>query len=116
MIVTYVGEPAAFFFAVARNVAHEARRRKEIATDKIPETIVIASDTSDTYDCLVECLAVLSGDKSDLILDYYHYEGKDTITHHRLMARHLGLADGALRTRVHHIHTSLQILVVSCVI
>lgn len=114
MIDTYVGEPAAFFFAVARNVAHEARRRKEIATDKIPEIIVIAGSTSDTYDCLVGCLSVLAGDKRELILDYYQYEGKEKITHHRLMARNLGLTDSALRTRAHHIRTSLEKCVVKC--
>jgi DNA-directed RNA polymerase specialized sigma24 family protein len=114
MIDTYVGEPTAFFFAVARNVAHEARRRKEIATDKIPETTVIDRATSDTYDCLVECLAGIVEDKRELILEYYLYEGKDKITHHRLMARNLGVTDGALRTRAHHIRTSLEKCVVKC--
>jgi DNA-directed RNA polymerase specialized sigma24 family protein len=114
MIVTYVGEPAAFFYAVARNVAHEARRRKEIATDKIPEIIDIHNDTSDRYDCLVGCLGILPGDKQELILDYYLYEGKDKIMHHRLMAQNLGVTDGALRTRAHHIRTSLEKCVEKC--
>lgn len=114
MIVSYVGEPAPFFIAVARNVAHEARRRKEIATDKIPEGTVIADLTSDTYDCLVGCLAGMVEDKRELILEYYLYEGKDKITHHRLMARNLGVTDGALRTRAHHIRASLEKCVVKC--
>lgn len=114
MIDTYVGEPAAFFIAVARNVAHEARRRKEIATDKIPETTVIAGITTDTYDCLVGCLAVMVEDKRELILDYYLYEGKEKITYHRLMAQSLGVTDGALRTRAHHLRASLEKCVVKC--
>jgi DNA-directed RNA polymerase specialized sigma24 family protein len=114
MIAIYVGEPAAFFFAVARNVAHEARRRKEVATDKMPETIFITRDTTDRYDCLVRCLKELPGQKSDLILDYYLYEGKDKITYHRLMAQGLGVTDGALRTRAHHIRASLEKCVVKC--
>jgi DNA-directed RNA polymerase specialized sigma24 family protein len=114
LIATYVGEPAAFFFAVARNVIHEARRRKEVATDKIPEIIVITRETSVTYDCLIDCLAVLPGQKRELILDYYLYEGKDKITYHRLMARNLGVTDGALRTRAHHIRASLEKCVVKC--
>lgn len=114
MIVTYVGEPAAYFYAVARNVAHEARRRKEIVTDKIPEKINVAVETSDTYDCLVECLKVLPSDKCELILDYYVYGGKDKITHHRRMAQTLGVTDGALRTRAHHIRSSLEKCVVKC--
>ena len=114
MVVTYVGEPAAFFFAVARNVVHEARRRKEIATDAIPERFDLVSDPGDRYDCLVECLKELTADKRDLILDYYLYDGKDKIIHHRRMAQTLGVTDGALRTRSHSIRTTLEKCVVKC--
>jgi len=114
MIASYVGEPAAFFFAVARNVVHEARRRKEIATDKVPETINPVRDQSETYNCLVECLKGLQDDKRDLILDYYLYDGKDKITHHRRMAQELGITDGALRTRAHNIRSNLEKCVVKC--
>ncbi len=115
MIITYVGEPAAYFYAVARNVAHEAGRRKEIATDKIPEKIELITEKSDDkYDCLIECLGVLPDDKRDLILDYYLYEGKDKIAHHRRMAQVLGITDGALRTRAHHIRCGLEKCVVNC--
>ena len=114
LIATYVGEPAAYFYAVARNVAHEARRRKEIATDTIPEKREVISDPTDRYDCLVDCLKVLPGDKRDLILDYYLYEGKNKIAHHRLMAQNLGVTDGALRTRAHHIRANLEKCVDNC--
>src|SRR5688500_20147783 len=99
MIVTYVGEPAAYFYAVARNVAHEARRREEIGTDKIPEKINVAVETSDTYDCLVEGLKVLPSDKCELMLDYYVYPGKDKITHHRRMTQALEVTQRELRSR-----------------
>jgi DNA-directed RNA polymerase specialized sigma24 family protein len=114
MIDTYVGEPAAYFHGVARNVIHEARRRKEISTDKIPEIISVAREPSDTYGCLVECLSILPTDKHDLILDYYQYEGKDKIAHHRRMAQDLGITDGALRTRAHHIRSNLEKCVAKC--
>ena len=114
MVSTYVGEPAAYFFAVARNVEHEAKRRKEIATEKIPEKVELVTNTTDTFDCLVQCLKVLPGDKRELILDYYLYEGKDKIVHHRQMAQDLGITDGALRTRAHHIRVSLEECVLNC--
>jgi DNA-directed RNA polymerase specialized sigma24 family protein len=114
LIVTYVGEPAPFFYAFARNVVHEARRRKEFSTDKIPERTDVVSDPSDRYECLVDCLRVLPGDKRELILDYYLYEGKDKISHHRRMAQDLGVTDGALRTRAHHIRANLEKCVVKC--
>ena len=114
MIDSYVGEPAAYFYAVARNVMHEARRRKEIATDAVPENIEVAAVTSDRYDCLVKCLKVLPVDKRELILDYYLYAGKDKIKHHRRMAQNLGITDNALRTRAHNIRASLEKCVVKC--
>ncbi len=115
MIATYVGEPAAYFYGVARNVIHEAGRRKEIATDKLPEKIELNTDTkNDKYDCLVECLKVLPVDKRELILDYYLYDGKDKILHHRRMAQELGITDGALRTRAHHIRLDLEKCVLNC--
>lgn len=115
LVVTYVGPPAAYFYAVARNIIHEAKRRKEIATDKIPEKAELNRDTSDDkYDCLCQCLKFLPGDKRDLILDYYLYEGADKIVHHRRMAQSLGVTDGALRTRAHHIRENLEKCVVNC--
>lgn len=110
----YVGEPARYFYAVARNVAHEARRRREIATDKIPERPSQVTSTSDRYDCLIRCLKMLSHEKRELMLDYYLYEGRDKIEHHRRMARELGLTDGALRTRTHHIRANLEKCVLDC--
>lgn len=114
MISTYVGEPAAYFYAVARNVEHEAKRRKEIASDKLPEKLELATTTTDTYDCLIQCLKVLPGDKRELILDYYLYEGKEKIVHHRQMAQDRGITDGALRTRAHKIRASLEKCVLNC--
>jgi RNA polymerase sigma factor (sigma-70 family) len=114
IIDTFEGEPAVYFYAVARNVLHEARRRREIATDRIPEKPSQTINTSDNYDCLISCLKVLPGDKRELILDYYLYEGKDKVMHHRRMAQELGVTDGALRTRAHNIRTSLEKCVVNC--
>ncbi len=114
IVDTYVGDPAAYFYAVARNVIHEARRRKEIATDSIPEKTDAPTNTSDHYDCLIHCLQLLTSDKRELIVDYYLYDGKDKILHHRRMAQALGVTDGALRTRAHNIRTGLEKCVVNC--
>lgn len=111
----YVGEPARYFNAVARNIAHEARRAKEIATDKIPERPSLITDTSDSYECLLECLKLLPDKKRELILDYYLYEGRDKVEDHRRMAAELGITEGALRMRVYHIKAGLEKCVLDCV-
>ena len=111
----YVGEPAYYFNAVARNIAREARRAKEVATDKIPERPGLTTDTSDSYDCLLGCLKVLPEGKRELILDYYLYEGRDKVEHHRRLAAELGITEGALRMRVFHIKSGLEKCVSDCV-
>jgi DNA-directed RNA polymerase specialized sigma24 family protein len=110
----YVGEPVRYFHGVARNIIHEARRRKEIATERMPESLIQITITSDRYDCLLNCLGLLSVEKRDLILDYYLYDGRDKIAHHKSMAEQLGLTDGALRTRAHHIRVALEKCVLNC--
>lgn len=110
----YEGEKARYFHGVARNIIHEARRRKEIGTDKIPERSTPLTRTSDKYDCLLECLRLLSAEKHELILDYYLYEGKDKVECHWLMAEELGISVGALRTRAHHIRRDLEKCVLEC--
>lgn len=112
---TYEGEKARYFHGVARNVIHEARRRREIATDKIPEDLSPAPVRSDEYECLLKCLKLLLYERRELILDYYLYEGRDKVEHHRRMAEELGISTGALRTRAHHIRRELEKCVRQCV-
>lgn len=110
----YVGEPARYFHGVARNVIHEARRRKEVAMDAPPPGISQIKNTSDEYECLLKCLKLLPPDKHELILDYYLYKGRDKVKHHKLQADELGITEGALRTRVHHIRINLEKCVLQC--
>jgi RNA polymerase sigma factor (sigma-70 family) len=110
----YEGEKARYFHGVARNIIHEARRRKEIGTDKLPERSTPLTHTSDKYDCLLGCLRLLPAQKRELILDYYLYEGKGKVECHRRMAEELGISVGALRTRAHHIRRDLEKCVLQC--
>ena len=110
----YVGEPARYFHGVARNIIREARRRKEVATDKLPEHINQVVNTTDQYDCLLKCLKLLTEERRDLILDYYLYEGHDKIEHHKRMAEQLSLTEGALRLRAHHIRVALEKCILQC--
>jgi RNA polymerase sigma factor (sigma-70 family) len=110
----YVGEKERYFYAVARNVVREAGRRKEVATDKLPEHAARPATMSDRYDCLLECLGPMPARKRELILDYYLYEGRDKIEHHQRMAEELGVSIGALRKRAHHLRRDLERCVEQC--
>lgn len=112
---TYVGEPARYFHGVARYIIREVGRRKEIAVEEVPVVSTEAEAHSDEYDCLVKCLRFLPSDKRELILDYYIYDGRDKIEQHQRMANELGITDGALRGRAHHVRGTLEKCIHQCI-
>lgn len=110
----YIGEPVRYFHGVARNVVLEALRRREIATEVAPSFRCDIDVRSPEYDCLLNCLKFLSGEKRELILDYYLYEGHDKIEQHKLMAKELGITEGALRGRAFHVRVNLEKCILKC--
>lgn len=111
----YVGEPARYFHGVARNIILEVGRRREITTEVSPVAWIPANNKSDEYECLMRCLQFLTPSKRELILDYHVYEGHDKIEQHKIMAEELGISEGALRGRAHHIRSELEKCVLQCV-
>ena len=117
ILETYDGDPTRYFHGVARNIIRETARRKEILVE-VPAVWIDPRPTNVDLECLERCLKALEADakdKHDLILDYYLYEGHDKIAHHKEMAAELGISEGALRGRVHHIRASLLNCVRQCV-
>ena len=104
----YRGEPACYFYGVARNIIRESRKRKEFAAGIVDGRVDPRADASEEHDCLGHCLNCLSVSKRNLILDYYLYEGHSKIEHRRLMARQLKLTLGAVRNRAFQIRLNLE--------
>jgi DNA-directed RNA polymerase specialized sigma24 family protein len=113
ILETYDGEPTRYFHGVARNVIREQARRREISSE-VPPVWVDPRPTNAELDCLEHCLKLLAEDKRELMLDYFLYEGHDKIEHHKAMAAELGISEGALRGRVHHIRVALVKCVRQC--
>lgn len=111
---TYVGEPAAYFHGVARNLVFEERRRKEIPTDTIPFSYNRAAIQGDEYECLMRCLQFMTTQNRELILDYHVDKGHGKIETHKAIARELGISEGALRCRAHRIRVELEECVLEC--
>lgn len=103
---TYDGEPARYFHGVARNIIRETLRRKEISGE-VAAVWVDPQPTSEERECLERCLQQLPAEKRELILDYFLYEGHEKVEHHKSLAAELGISEGALRGRVHHIRATL---------
>lgn len=113
---TYVGEPARYFYGVARYLILERRRRRETTTDELPVAPPETNDRhSDEYECLLKCLKFLAPDKRELIVEYYLYQGHDKIEHHKAMAHELGITDSALRGRAFQLRSRLEKCISNCV-
>lgn len=111
----YNGDPARYFHGVSRNVLKEVVRQKEIAIEVTTVTFFVDPIISTELECLESCLGILQPERSDLILDYYLYEGHDKVEHHKRMAAALGISHGALRGRAFQIRGGLEECVKQCV-
>jgi DNA-directed RNA polymerase specialized sigma24 family protein len=110
----YVNEPVRYFHGVARNVLREALRRREVATDVVPERSTLRRPDNDLAECLQKCWRKLPTEKRELIYDYHVYDGHQKIDSHREMAGELAISVGALRTRAHHVRAGLERCVKEC--
>ena len=112
----YDGEPANYFYGVARNVLLEAGRRREIASG-VPQTVATPEEANPSveYECLVQCLGRLPPEQRELMLDYYLDEKQLKISGRKHLAEELNLTAAALRVRAHRIRVALEKCVRQCV-
>jgi RNA polymerase sigma factor (sigma-70 family) len=114
---TYVGDPAAYFYGVARMMLHEYSRRPmlELASpeDTTPEVTSVGS-AHESYRCLEKCLRQLSESNRQLILQYYSQEKENKVTNRKDLAHSLGISLSALRIRAQRIRASVQKCVIAC--
>ena len=111
----YEGPRVRYFRGVARNIIFEELRRKEIATDTLPERPTRDVDVSEEYTCLLRCLKFLKPKDRDFILDYHVYDGAEKIINHLVMAEELGISVTYLRVKAHRARISLEKCVLDCV-
>ncbi len=110
LLSNYSGEPARYFYGVARNVlleaAKERRKAERVATiDAIIEPI--REEHGPKYNCMVKCLNELQHEQRELILDYYDAARRKRIGQRQQLAKELGIGANALRLRAHRIRAFL---------
>ena len=115
IVETYEGDPALYFYGVARNVSREYHKFR-----KVPEPAPLAdSKTSDSIDaeldCLDECMERLLPKNRDLLLEYYQDDKQAKIDHRKSIAERYGLDMNALRIRVHRIRSVVAECTTACV-
>ncbi|HBR57997.1 MAG TPA: hypothetical protein DEA22_11110 [Blastocatellia bacterium] len=112
----FVGDQAAYFHGVARNVFLEYTRRPKPAPlpDDFEAPEVDETDNEQELDCLENCLSKLLPGQREMIVAYYDFnKGQKTGSRKRL-AETLGISMELLRIRTFRIRNSLQKCVMNC--
>lgn len=117
----YVGDPALYFYGVAKKVLRECERRdppKPLTPDmNVPEAPA-PSDEPDggtrLRECLRRCLRELEPEDRMLILSYYQKSKQEKIDYRKTIAEQLGVGPNALRVRVYRIRASLKACTKRC--
>lgn len=106
LLENYVGDPALYFYAVAKKIYLESIKPKPppnvLAPDpEPPEVEALASH-------LDHCLDQLPRPDRDLVLRYHEFEKREKIRNRMSLAEEFKLSRNALRIRVCHIHSHLK--------
>ena len=72
------------------------------------------SDIERDYQCLEDCLALLTKEVRQMVLDYYSEDKLALINKRKAMAARLGITTAALRLRMHRIRDDLRKCVEAC--
>jgi hypothetical protein len=111
LITTYVGDPALYFYGVAKMIYLEYVRSKPAPLpDSLPQS---GKDSELMHECLEQCIDKLSPTNRELILAYYG-QGQANEAERGKMAARMGLELNALWVRVHRIREKLRGCVIEC--
>lgn len=113
LVETYIGEPIAYFYAVARLVHLEYQRK----TWKPPQHIPVPDEpvrTEEEHVCLEKCMKKESSRDRKLILEYYQEDNHAKISYRKHLAEEMGIETNALRIRVCRIRKNLRKCIEKC--
>lgn len=117
----YVGDPALYFYGVAKKVLLELERREQLnqldPSMKAPDTATMpdeAEAAARREECLQKCLRELDPDDRMLIMAYYQKSKQAKIDYRKALARQFGLGTNALRVKVFRIRAHLKKCIKQC--
>jgi DNA-directed RNA polymerase specialized sigma24 family protein len=112
---TYTGDPARYFFGVAKRVHMEYLKQKPSAEIQ-PEVLAAPKpdDVEQQYACLDQCMGQLTDSNRKLILQYYRERTQADADPRRSLMQALNLKPSALRVRVFRIRENLEKCVRHC--
>lgn len=118
---SYVGDPAPYFYSVAKRLIFEDQRRvkshaplNELSDRSGELSEDEGEDSEREYECLKNCMQQLSADNRELVMSYYLKEKHDKIDHRKELARRLGIEINALRVRMYRLRSTLEACITRC--
>jgi RNA polymerase sigma factor (sigma-70 family) len=118
---SYKGDPAKYFYGVAKNLLWELNRREQSrvnlpASDRIEQPAQEAEPDrfEPEFDCLKKCLRRLPKAERELFLQYHQQEQRN-IPYRKELARRRGETANSLRVKVYRIRATLQSCIRNCV-
>jgi hypothetical protein len=102
----YVGDPALYFYAVAKRIYLVHLKKKPLPN--IPPPAPASEEVEQVCNFLEDCLQELPRADRDLALQYHQGEKRIKIQNRKALAERLKISRNALRIRVCHIHFRLK--------
>lgn len=118
----YVGDPAQYFYGIARNLLFEYSRRvkRQVPLLETGGSMIQTPPEEDDddyereYECLSRCLGKLDAASRELILAYYAQEKQAKIDTRRAIAERIGITVNYLRVKLHRIRAALEECIKNC--
>ena len=112
LIENYKGDPALYFYGVAKNIFLEHNKKKPPPQPPLPPDV---TEVERKCSCLEECLKQeLTASERQLVLRYHEKEKKEKILLRKQLADELAISINALRIKVYHIHARLRSCIEKC--
>jgi DNA-directed RNA polymerase specialized sigma24 family protein len=110
----YVGDPAYYFYAVAKKILLEYWKVKPPTEAPPTPEQVPAEEIEREHVCLEQCLGHLPTQDRELILQYHSQQQRVKIEQRKELSRRLGIAPNALRIRIYRIMLALRRCLEDC--
>lgn len=119
IIEAYEGNPAHYFYGVARKVILEQSRKKTAPLPPMPAPAPTPEPETEEmsppeYECLELCLGSLTEQNRNLILEYFREENGTKISKRKELTQSLNISSHTLRMRACRIKASLRTCINDC--
>jgi DNA-directed RNA polymerase specialized sigma24 family protein len=112
LLENYNGDPALYFYGVAKKVYLEHLKRKPLPE---PPPLPDKSEIEQKCNCLERCVQKeLTEPDRKLVFRYHEKEKGEKIRVRKQIAKELGISINALRIRVYHLHSRLRPCIEQC--